>query len=245
MKTKHLRPTWLLLALLVLLTLASPLGSNAFVGGEVIPGTEQTMPGASGQYIDISGRIDAAANSFVAIATHDPLNNNITWVELRRYSPAGAVTWYDEARPKAPNFKIENIDLHYSGSTLILQMTVHTFGTGPRIRRAEQVPFPGVFTYRVGMELEEGAPGVFQPQAPTGLTEPDFQRIQQMITTDGNSTRNALRGAVQAEIRASRVITEGMFNGEFGSWIVYSQLRATSYSGSLDALGKYGACRAP
>jgi hypothetical protein len=217
MNTK--RPTtWLLLLLLLLLALVSPLGSSAFVGGEVIPGTEQILQGTSGQYIDIAGRVDAAANSFVAIATHDPANNNNTWIEIRRYSPAGAITWYDEARPKLPNYKIENISLEYSGSTLIVQMTVHTFGAGPRIRRAEQAPFAGVFTYRAGMEVEEGAPGVFQPQAPT--VEIDYAKVRQQV---------------HDELVSMGVVTERMFDGSTGSFKVYSQLLNTSYSGALEA----------
>jgi hypothetical protein len=205
---------------------------------QIIPGTEEQITG--GQYIDIAGRVDAAANSFVAIASHEPANNNITWIEIRRFSPAGALTWYDEARPREPNFKIENINLTHSGPTLFVQMTVHSYGPGPRIRRAEQVPFEGVFTYRPGMENEEGAPGAFQPSEQT--VEIDYAQIQRMIDAEGVEIRAALVPAVKSEMERQGVLT---LNNVYASHGLYNRISETAFQSSVNALTSYRACKAP
>jgi hypothetical protein len=229
---------WLLVvAVLLLFGLMSvaPAAALRLAQTEIIPGTEEQLPGASGQYIDISGRVDAAGNSFVAIATHDPGNNNITWVELRRYNTAGAITWYEEARPK-PQRKIDSISIYNSGSSLVVDGITHSYGSPTRVRQAERLGiYPNVFTYTPGFENQEGGEGAFQPVAAT--CEIDYGRIERAIAAEGVLTRGALRSALRAELVSMGVITEQMFNGGAGSYIVYQQLRATSYSGAVDAIG--------
>ncbi len=70
-----------------------------------------------------------------------------------------------------------------------------------------------------------------------------------MLTAQTNRLITALppvlRQAVKDALTEKGVLTEGMLDGERGSSIVYGQLRATSYSGALDALAKYGACKTP
>lgn len=194
----------------------------------------EELPSGSGAYVDLAYRVDGAGNSFRALATENPEYNNTTWVEVEKITPSGQLVMFQRVMPPA-GFKIDDIDLTYSGTSLIVAMITHSF-VAPRRRQVALAVLPGVWGYREGMERDEGGAGAFvPPQEPqeAGVTE---AQVRAIVNAAALGITGAIKGKVQEALREERVLTESMFAGGSGSATVYQQLRNTSYSGAKDAI---------
>lgn len=204
----------------------------------------------TGMYYGVSLKVDAAANLFVAWVDFNTANNNDTWGAVRKFNPQGAQVGTWKIKP-TQGFKIDDIEITYSGTDLLVALVTHTHTAGvTRARAVEMAKIPGVFVYRQGMIADEGEAGAFIPAGGpdpggTGMTIEELTAAlananSPLTQTLGKLVKNNARLGMAIELDEKRVLTEQMFGGGQGSFIVYDQLKNTSYTGAKAALDEQG-----
>lgn len=190
-------------------------------------------------FVDCDHIVDGAGHRFVAYG--EQLGNE-TWATIKRYAPNGTVTGVWTVFPTA-NHKIDEVTLAHSGDVLLVLLTTHEIVSNkPRSIRVESAAIPGVYSVRAGMELEEGGAGAFQPTGEPqpqegGVTKDEVQAIVNAAVAQIKGQDNVtLKVVIDNILPKTKIGVEQLFDGANGSHVVYQQLRATSYSGALDAI---------
>jgi hypothetical protein len=122
-------------------------------------------------FLDGDQVVDAGGNRFVAVVESEPLNNNVTWVTVRRFTPSGAISQQWTIDP-SDDHKIDKVAITHSGQDLLFLIVTHEDdsdnGDQPeatiRSIRIESAVIPGVFINSAGLDQEEGGAGAFTGQ---------------------------------------------------------------------------------
>jgi hypothetical protein len=186
---------------------------------------------------------------------------NTTTIKVIKRNPQGVVLAQEQAQARNPQgavLKLNSMDMAIDVADLVIVGNGYELTSPSRnhwqvggVWANIAVPFPNGTDPAAGTGLQVFA-GVTQPEpsscdaeciraivkeeikAAIGLSA--GQTLKQEITGSitGNF-RQALEDKAKDALREERVLTEQMFNGGAGSFIVYQQLLNTSYTGALEA----------
>ncbi|HYO50556.1 MAG TPA: hypothetical protein VEW94_11960, partial [Chloroflexia bacterium] len=101
----------------------------------------------SGMYYGVSLDIAPSGNMFVAWVDFTPANNNVTWVQVRKYAPNNTTVLGEWRITPTATFKIDNVSISHRGANLLVAMGTHTSVAGPaRTRAVELATIPNVYS---------------------------------------------------------------------------------------------------
>jgi hypothetical protein len=148
--------------------------------------------------------IDAAGQTHDVFATGLVENSNITYADYRivpRHPGPYPAEPYARIEPTQ---KIDTVTLTHTGDMVLVYLTTHAPGPGPRKLRRELAVIPGVWRTTPQHEAEEGGAGAYRggDMLPTPEVEPvDYEEIERRV----NFVVERIVGAAQSDSLVNKI----------------------------------------
>lgn len=195
----------------------------------------------SGAFLTPFQVVDGAANRTRGWTLNNPIEYGTQAVTyIQRITPAGVMDREAIITPDDDS-KADGSSGVQSGTKLIVMPTAHALATPPRENGVYEVGIDGWCVEYPVDHPQVGKAGAFVASegggGGGGVTADEVQAIVDGAVAQIKGQDNiTLKVVVDNILPKTKIGVEQLFDGANGSHIVYSQLRATSYSGALDAI---------